>query len=82
MASGLNSARSRRKTNSQLSVPSATAVTEQMHAFSEIEDPVCNAPAHLLADILIIGILSVIVGQGMEDMEIYGLSKQDWLKQF
>jgi len=36
----------------------------------------------LLADILIIGILSVIAGKGWEDMEIYGLSKQDWLKQF
>jgi len=37
--------------------------------------------AHLLADILIIGILSVICrGKGWEDMEIYGLSKQDWLK--
>ncbi len=39
--------------------------------------------AHLLTDILIIGILSVIAGgKGWEDMEIYGLSKQDWLKQF
>lgn len=30
-----------------------------------------------------IGILSVIAGgKGWEDMETYGLSKQDWLKQF
>lgn len=55
MASGLNSTRSRRKTNSPLSVPSATAVTEQMHSFfSEIEaNRVQRTRAHLLTDILI-----------------------------
>lgn len=56
-----------------------------MHAlFSEIKNPrVQRTRAHLLVDILIIGILSVIVGgNGWEDMETYGLSKQDWLKQF
>lgn len=81
MASGLNSARSRGKTNSHSSVPNATAVTEQMHSFfSEIEDPrVQRTRAHLLTDILIIGILSVIAGgKGWEDMENYGLSKHDW----
>lgn len=85
MASGLNSARSRGKTNSHSSVPNATAVTEQMHSFfSEIEDPrVQRTRAHLLTDILIIGILSVIAGgKGWEDMENYGLSKHDWLKEF
>ncbi len=52
--------------------------------FSEIKDPrVQRTRAHLLVDILIIGILSVIAGgKGWEDMETYGLSKQDWLKQF
>ena len=40
MASGLNSARSPRKTNFHSSVPSATALTEQMDSFfSEIKDP-------------------------------------------
>lgn len=85
MASDFNSARSKRKTNSKLNVPSATAVTEQMHSFfSEIEDPrVQRTRAHLLTDILIIGILSVIAGgKGWEDMENYGLSKYDWLKEF
>lgn len=75
MESGLNSTRSRRKTNSPLSVPSARAVTEQMHSlFSEIEDPrVQRTRAHLLTDILIIAILSVIAGgKGWEDMETYG----------
>ena len=80
MASGFNSASSKRKTNSKLNVPSATAVTEQMHSFfSEIEDPRQRTRAHLLTDILIIGILSVIAGgKGWEDMENYGLSKYDW----
>ncbi len=64
---------------------SARAVTEQMHSlFSEIEaNRVQRTRAHLLTDILIIGILSVIAGgKGWEDMENYGLSKQDWLKEF
>lgn len=85
MASGLNSTRSQRKTNSQASAPSATAVTEQMQSyFSEIEDPrVKRTRAHLLTDILIIGILAVIAGgKGWEDLENYGLSKLDWLAEF
>ncbi len=86
MSSGFNSARSKRKIDSKLNVvPSATAVTEQMHSFfSEIEDPrVQRTRAHLLTDILIIGILSVIAGgKGWEDMENYGLSKLNWLGEF
>ena len=85
MASNFNSARSKRKTNSKLNVPSATALTEQMQSyFSEIEDPrVQRTRVHLLTDILIIGILSVIAGgKGWEDMENYGLSKHEWLKEF
>lgn len=48
------------------------------------EDPrVERSRFHLLTDILIIGILSVIAGgKGWEEMENYGLSKYDWLKQF
>jgi len=78
MASGLNSARSRRKTNSQLSVPSATAVTEQMHSLLVEKTPCAALVPYPLADILIIN--SVNCGVRDEDMEIYGLSKQDWLK--
>ncbi|CDN09737.1 Transposase, IS4 [Richelia intracellularis] len=52
--------------------------------FSEIEDPpVERTPVHLLKDILIIGILSVIaVTKVWEDMQNYGLSKYDWLEHF
>ena len=85
MASGLNSAPSKQKNLKASSVPNATALTEQMQSyFSEIKDPrVQRTRAHLLTDILIIGILSVIAGgKGWEDMETYGLSKHDWLQQF
>ena len=85
MVSGSNLARLKRKTSFNLNVPSARAVTEQMqNYFSEIEDPrVQRTRAHLLTDILIIGSLSVIAGgKGWEDMENYGLSKHDWLKEF
>ncbi len=75
MSLGLNSARSQYKNLKAPSVPSATELTQQMQSyFSEIEDPrVQRTRAHLLTDILIIGILSVIAGgKGWEDMENYG----------
>ena len=85
MASGFNSAHSQHKNLKPVRVPSATEITEQMYSlFSEIEDPRSQRTrAHLLIDILIIGILSVIAGgKGWEDMETYGLSKYDWLTKF
>lgn len=81
MASGFKSPRIPAKSSKTLSIAKATALTEQMGlVFSEIEDPrVARTRAHLLIDIVIIGILSVIAGgQGWEDMENYGLSKYDW----
>ena len=47
-----------------VSAASAIALTEQMHSLvSEIQDPrVQRTLAHLLVDIIIIGILSVIAG--------------------
>lgn len=68
-----------------LSIANATALTEKMESiFSEIKDPrVKRNRVHLLTDILIIAILSVIAGaRGWEDMENYGLSKYEWLEQF
>ncbi len=65
--------------------PLPPALTEKMElVFSEVEDPrVERTRVHLLTDILIIAILSVIAGgKGWEDMETYGLSKYDWLEQF
>ena len=38
---------------------------------------------HLLKDILVLAILSTIAGRdGWEDMENYGISKQQWLQKF
>jgi predicted transposase YbfD/YdcC len=85
MASGLKSPKPTIKSSKKLSIANAPALTEQMELiFSEIEDPrVQRTRVHLLTDILIIAILSVIAGgNGWEDMENYGLSKYDWLEQF
>ncbi len=51
---------------------------------SDIPDPrVPRTKKHLLKDILVIAILAVIAGaEGWEDMENYGLSKLEWLKDF
>ncbi len=85
MASGFKSLNLPTKTSKTLSIANATALTEKMElVFSDIKDPrVERTRIHLLTDILIIGILSVIAGgKGWEDMENYGLSKYDWLKEF
>ncbi len=52
--------------------------------FTEIKDPrVDRTLKHLLKDILVISILAVIAGaEGWEDLENYGLSKQQWLSEF
>ena len=52
--------------------------------FDDIPDPrVDRTKQHLLKDILVITILATIAGaQGWEDIENYGLSKQQWLEEF
>lgn len=52
--------------------------------FDGIPDPrVDRTKQHLLKDILVITILATIAGaQGWEDIENYGLSKQQWLEEF
>ena len=52
--------------------------------FADIRDPrVSRTKKHLLQDILVIAILAVIAGaEGWEDIENYGLSKQQWLEEF
>lgn len=85
MASGFKSPKQMAKSSKTQSIANATALTEQMGlVFSEIEDPrVARTRVHLLTDILIIGILSVIAGgKGWEDMENYGSIKHNWLKEF
>ncbi len=85
MASGFKCPKPKIKSSKNLGIANATALTEKMSlVFSEVEDPrVERTRVHLLTDILIIGILSVIAGgKGWEDMENYGLGKSDWLEQF
>lgn len=85
MASGFKSLNLATKSSKALSIANTTALTAKMElVFSDIKDPrVERTRVHLLTDILIIGILSVIAGgRGWEDMENYGLSKYDWLKEF
>lgn len=52
--------------------------------FSDIKDPrVERTKKHQLTDILVIAILAIIGGaQGWEDIENYGISKQNWLEEF
>lgn len=75
MASGFKSAKPTIKSSKNLSIANASVLTEKITlVFSEIEDPrVERTRVHVLTDILIIGILSVIAGgKGWEDMENYG----------
>ena len=52
--------------------------------FDDLPDPrVDRTKQHLLKDILVITILATIAGAGgWEDIENYGLSKQQWLEEF
>lgn len=61
------------------------ALSQRLQAcLASIADPrVERTRLHQLSDILTIAILSVIAGgNGWEDMEVYGLSKQAWLSTF
>lgn len=86
MGSGFNSPNnSPAKSSKAIIIANAGALTEKMESiFNEIKDPRARRNrVHLLTDILIIAILSVIAGaQGWEDMENYGVSKYEWLEQF
>jgi hypothetical protein len=55
-----------------------------LNYFDDVPDPrVDRTKLHLLKDIIVIALLSIIGGgDGWEDMENYGISKQPWLKQF
>ncbi|NBD17167.1 MAG: ISAs1 family transposase [Cyanobacteria bacterium] len=61
-----------------------TLVSSLSHSFEEVPDPRSQrTQKHRLQDILVIAILAVIAGaEGWEDLENYGLSKQQWLEEF
>ena len=58
--------------------------TNLINHFEDIPDPrTPRTKKHLLKDILVIAILAVIAGaEGWEDIENYGISKQQWLEEF
>jgi predicted transposase YbfD/YdcC len=55
-----------------------------VESFSEIADPrIERTKRHLLSDILTLAVLAVIAGaEGWEDIEEFGHSKHEWLKQY
>ncbi len=65
-------------------IPIAQIQADLSNYFHDIPDPRVNrTKKHLLKDILVITILAVIAGaEGWEDIENYGLSKQQWLEEF
>lgn len=58
--------------------------TNLINYFEDIPDPrTPRTKKHLLQDILAIAVLAVIAGaEDWEDIENYGISKQQWLKEF
>lgn len=52
--------------------------------FDAVEDPrIERAKKHLLSDIIVIAVLSFISGaEGWEDIEDFGQTNHDWLKQY
>ncbi|MGI0493179.1 transposase family protein, partial [Alkalinema pantanalense CENA528] len=63
----------------------ASVLSERLReSFATLKDPrVERTRLHLLSDVVTIAILSVVAGgEGWEDMELYGISKQAWLSTF
>ena len=58
--------------------------TNLINHFEDLPDPrTPRTKKHLLKDILVIAVLAVIAGaEGWEDIENYGISKQQWLEEF
>jgi hypothetical protein len=81
-ADGKNSDHHQRKPTE---VPEIGAIQQSLvQHFGDIKDPRAErTKKHLLTDILAIAILAIIAGaQGWEDIENYGISKQQWLEEF
>ena len=64
--------------------PISQIQTDLSSYFNDIKDPRVNrTKKHLLKDILVIAILAIIAGaEGWEDIENYGIAKQEWLSEF
>lgn len=84
MATGFENKKSKTKAYFAPSIDSKDITSKFQEYFTEIKDPrVERTRYHLLTDIITIAILAVIAGaEGWEDIEEYGLNKQEWLKTF
>ena len=84
MSTGFEKKKRKTKTSFAASVDSFDITSKFQEYFTELKDPrVERTRYHLLTDIITIAILAVIAGaEGWEDIEEYGISKQEWLKQF
>lgn len=84
MPTGFEKNKSKTKASFTPSVDSQDITSKFQEYFTEIKDPrVERTRWHLLTDIITIAILAVIAGaQGWEDIEEYGLNKQEWLETF
>ena len=59
------------------------AVEHMAQLTKDVDDPRDDSARHELADILVIALLSVMAGgNGWEDMTLYGLANEKWLRQF
>lgn len=81
----LNQEKQKNKKTSPKPLASINEIQDSLLGYvNEIEDPrVQRTQKHSLTDILAIAILAVIGGaEGWEDMENYGIAKQQWLEEF
>ena len=64
--------------------PISQIQTDLSSYFTDIKDPrVKRTKKYLLKEILVIAILAIISGaEGWEDIENYGIAKQEWLSEF
>ena len=84
MPAGFENKKSKTKASLTPFIDSFEITTQFQEYFTQIKDPrVERTRYHLLIDIITIAILAVIAGaEGWEDIEEYGISKQEWLKKF
>ncbi len=84
MPTGFENKKSKTKASFAPSIDSFDITTKFQEYFTQIKDPrVERTRYHLLIDIITIAIMFVIAGaEGWEDIEEYGISKQEWLKTF
>lgn len=84
MSTGFENKKRKTETSFTSNVNSFDMTSKFQEYFTQVNDPrVERTRWHSLTDIITIAILAVIAGaQGWEDIEEYGLNKQEWLETF